>query len=132
MAHEMFLAEDFFGKAKNIYEATMMVTLRARYIAEQQRREMDDYLGQIEMNDKFNEDDEGMIEDTPVPHEPMIQFEKPTILALREMIAGKLVDRRKKAEAEEDTSAETDEGISFPGKLTLDLSEDDETSDHEL
>ena len=90
MAHEMFLAEDFAGKSKNIYSAIMMIAARSRQIAEQQRKEMDAYLSQVDLKEKYDEDDEGMIEEAPVIHEPTIQFEKPTVLSLREMIADKL------------------------------------------
>lgn len=90
LSHEMFLAEDFFGKTKNIYEAVMIIARRARQIGEAQRKEMDAYLSQVEMLEKFQDEDDGMIEDAPTPHEPVLQFEKPTILSLREMISDKL------------------------------------------
>lgn len=118
MSHEMFLAEDFHGKADNVYEAIVAIARRARQIGEDQRKEMDDYLSQVEMLEKFQEDEENFEE--PVrPHEPVLQFEKPTILALREMISDKLDLLRPERE-------ETEEAIESAGAAggKLDLSEE--------
>ena len=122
MAHEMFLAEDFHGRqAKNVYEAIIAVARRARQVGEAHRKEMDAYLSQVEMLEKFQEDEESYDEPL-VHHEPVLQFEKPTVLALREMVADKLELIRE----ESDFYDESDEGSTetFPGKL--DLSGDDE------
>ncbi len=134
MAHEMFLAEDFFGKAKNIYEAIMILAKRSRAIGEEQRKEMDAYLAQVEMMEKYSEEEDASMEEAPQPHEPVLQFEKPTILALREMILDKLEvirpeeppDETAEAGGEEpgeemDISSGVEEGA-FPGKLDLDKS----------
>ncbi len=116
----MFLAEDFFGKAENIYEAIMVIAKRSRQIGEAQRKEMDAYLSQVEMMEKFQEEDDGMIEDHPEPHEPILQFEKPTILSLREMIADKLEIVREEVEKPEESAPAIDEGLgSFGPKLNL-------------
>ncbi len=126
MSHEMFLAEDFHGKADNVYEAIVAVARRARQIGEEQRREMDAYLSQVEMLEKFTEEEENY--DEPVrAHEPVLQFEKPTILALREMIADKLdLNRPELSEEEAEAIAgftsgpeETEDGGGFGGKLDL-------------
>lgn len=128
MSHEMFLAEDFHGKADNVYEAIVAIARRARQIGEEQRKEMDAYLSQVEMLEKFTEDEENY--DEPVrQHEPVLQFEKPTILSLREMIADKLDLLRPELSEEEaqaiagfttgpvETEAEAVGG--FGGKLDL-------------
>ena len=128
MSHEMFLAEDFHGKADNVYEAIVAIARRARQIGEDQRKEMDAYLSQVEMLEKFTEDEENY--DEPVrQHEPVLQFEKPTILSLREMIADKLDLMRPELSEEEaqaiagfttgpvETEAEAVGG--FGGKLDL-------------
>lgn len=121
MAHEMFLAEDFHGRnAKNVYEAIIAIARRARQIGEAQRKEMDAYLSQVEMLEKFQEDEE-TYDEPLVHHEPVLQFEKPTILSLREMIAEKLELIREKDDFYEN---DADEAGGFPGKL--DLSGDDD------
>jgi DNA-directed RNA polymerase subunit K/omega len=134
VSHEMFLGEDFYRHADNVYEAIIAIARRARQIGEEQRKEMDAYLSQVEMLDKFQEEEEGYEE--PVrPHEPVLQFEKPTILALREMVAGKLELIRNLPEGEEeklegaseppmgaakiDLGGEDEEAPSFGGKLSL-------------
>ena len=123
MAHEMFLAEDYYNKAKNIYEAIMVIAKRAREIGEAQRKEMDAYLSQVEMLEKFHDEDEGMIEDSPVAHEPILQFEKPTVLSLREMIADKIDIIRPEEQTSQVVEIEPvpipDMPTSFPSKLNL-------------
>ncbi len=126
MSHEMFLSEDFAGKHGTVYKAIMMISQRARKIGEEQRKEMDAYLKSVEMMEKHdNLEDEGMIEDNPVHHEPILQFEKPTILALREMFGGKLAEKvdpkvaaanAAKAEAAGD---KPEESVSYGFKLDL-------------
>ncbi|MDP8207145.1 MAG: DNA-directed RNA polymerase subunit omega [Candidatus Electryonea clarkiae] len=123
MGHEMFLAEDYIEKTRNIYEAVMIIAKRSRQIGESQRKEMDDYLSQLEMFEKFEQgEDDGMIEDTPIQHEPVLQFEKPTILALREMIGDK-IDVEKEGDDWYDSDEESDDisksTESFSGKLNL-------------
>ena len=116
----MFLAEDFHGRnAKNVYEAIIAIARRARQIGEAQRKEMDAYLSQVEMLEKFQEDEE-TYDEPLVHHEPVLQFEKPTILSLREMIAEKLELIREKEDFDESEGAAAG---AFPGKL--DLSGDD-------
>lgn len=122
MAHEMFLAEDFHGRnAKNVYEAIIAIARRARQIGESHRKEMDAYLSQVEMLEKFQEDEE-TYDEPLVHHEPVLQFEKPTVLSLREMIAEKLELIREDVEYFDD-SDDAPVGA-FPGKL--DLSGEDE------
>jgi len=122
LAHEMFLAEDFQGRnAKNVYEAIIAIARRARQIGEAHRKEMDSYLTQVDSLERFQEDEEAYDEPL-VAHEPVLQFEKPTILALREMIAEKLdLIRQEVSFDQEKDAAETG---AFPGKL--DLSGEDE------
>ncbi len=126
MAHEMFLAEDFYNKADSIYEAILAIARRARQIGEDQRKEMDAYLSQVEMLEKFQEEEDTY--DEPLrPHEPVLQFEKATILSLREMIADKLeinnpvVEeiRRAEREADEEVEASVASAGTFPEKLDL-------------
>jgi len=128
LAHEMFLAEDFYGKATNIYASTMIIASRSRQIAEQQRKEMDAYLTSLEMTEKYEEGEEGLIEDTPVFHEPMLQFEKPTILALREMMSDKLV-LVNEMEEEKKEELPSSSPSAYPSKLSL--TEDDSSAEHE-
>lgn len=132
MAHELFLAEDFYGKTNSIYEAIIAIARRARQIGEEQRKEMDAYLSQVEMLEKFQEDEESY--DEPVrPHEPVLQFEKPTVLSLREMISEKLEIIRPEEEAvagEEETAGGITGGEGgFPMKL--DISGEEEGSKKE-
>lgn len=122
MSHEMFLAEDFHGNAENIYEAIVAIARRARQIGEEHRKEMDAYLSQVEMLEKFTEDEENY--DEPVrPHEPVLQFEKPTILSLREMIADKLELIRPVVEE----PAESKE-VPSTGRIDLSMSEEISTT----
>ncbi len=131
MSHEMFLAEDFITKTKNIYEAIMIISKRARQIGEAHRKEMDSYLSQVEMMEKFEQgEDEGMIEDAPVQHDPVLQFEKPTILALRQMISEKLeVTKPESEEESESAGGEGEAAIPFPAKIDLFSEEESEEED---
>ncbi len=123
MSHEMFLAEDFIHDTQNIYQAIMVIAKRARQIGEAHRKEMDNYLSSVEMMEKFEEgEDAGMIEDNPVLHEPVLQFEKPTVLALREMLAEKLTVIRPEEKPEE--KEDNDFGIPFPPRLDLSMLEE--------
>jgi DNA-directed RNA polymerase subunit K/omega len=117
----MFLAEDYYGKSKNIYEAIMVIARRARQVGERQRREMDAYLNQVEAMEKFEDEESGMIEDAPEVHEPVLQFEKPTVLSLREMIADKIeIKRPEEEQVNQDLpTPEADLPGSFPSKLSL-------------
>lgn|GEM_PF-1936839 len=139
MAHEMFLSEDFHDHADNIYEAILAIARRARQIGEEHRKEMDAYLSQVEMLEKFQEDEDNF--DEPAKYrDPVLQFEKPTVLSLREMIADKLeIVRDEEAEKDRfdfqslaisslklDMEAEAENGegdsdapTSFPSKLSL-------------
>lgn len=124
MSHEMFLSEDFHGRnAKNVYEAIIAIARRARQIGEAQRKEMDAYLSQVEMLEKFQEDEESY-DEPAVHHEPVLQFEKPTVLALREMASDKLELIRGEEEVEDMSKPPEEQGGSFGSKL--DLSGDDD------
>ncbi len=125
MGHEMFLAEDFYCKERNVYETITIISKRSRQIGEDQRREMDAYLSQVEMMEKFQEEDEGLIEEAPEPHEPVLQFEKPTILSLREMIADKLDVIEPETEAKSEDDSEGEPVTPFPTTLKLEEEEGD-------
>ncbi len=131
MAYEMFLSEDFgdHEQTDNIYEAIVAISLRARQIGEEHRKEMDAYLSQVEMMERFQDDEDNF--DEPLKHhDPVIQFEKPTVLALREMIADKLhvtnpdreaieAEKAAKEEMLSNTVSLGEDALSFGGKLDL-------------
>lgn len=129
MPYEMFLSEDFYNKGTSIYEVIVAIAKRARQVSEEQRKEMDAYLTQVGMLE------EGMEEEEPSPltelqmlhAEPVLQFEKPSVLALREMIADKLEIHRPEKEATAEEGLESVEmGLETPGKI--DLSGEEEES----
>ncbi len=83
-----FLAEDFHGRAENIYEAILIIARRSRQIGELQKRQIDRALGQTEMLEQqvvepVGEETEVHTEE-PEPR-PQFHFEKPAIQAMREM-----------------------------------------------
>lgn len=81
-----FLGEDFEELADNIYEAIIVIARRARTIGESQKREIDSQIGTLELMETPDDD---LFEDEE--NEPEFRtYEKPTILAMQEMKAGKL------------------------------------------
>lgn len=128
MSHEMFLAEDFYTKGSSVYEVIVAIARRARHIAEEQRKEMDAYLTQVGMLEEFQDEDEGMLDELQALRaEPVLQFEKPSVLALREMIADKLEIRRPEPEVRDDAGVDAlEQGLEMPGKLDLSGADDDE------
>jgi|GEM_PF-417506 len=89
---EQYLAENFEGLADNIYEAIIVVAKRARQIGDVQKREIDRQIGTIEMTETPEE--EPPDEDAPEPE--FYRYEKPTMLAMQEMVDGKLKSAYKK------------------------------------
>jgi DNA-directed RNA polymerase subunit K/omega len=90
-----FLAEDFEGKAENIYEVILVIAKRARQIGELQKRQIDRALGQTEMMEQAASENLGDEDEPPViatePEERIqLHFEKPTIQSMREMSADKI------------------------------------------
>jgi DNA-directed RNA polymerase subunit K/omega len=127
MSHEMFLAEDFYARGNGIYETIVAIARRSRQIAEEHRKEMDAYLTQVGMLDEFADEEESPLDDLSMMRsEPVLQFEKPSVLALREMIADKLDVRYpevKKPQVVEMESAA--QGLEMPGKLDLSSLDDE-------
>lgn len=86
--------EDFLPHAANIYEAVLSIAKRARQIGEIHKRQVDRFLGQTEMMEqaaaraRADESDE-LPEPEPIDR-PKLVFEKPVILAMREMKGGKV------------------------------------------
>ncbi|MBS1261916.1 MAG: DNA-directed RNA polymerase subunit omega [Calditrichaeota bacterium] len=127
MAHEMFLAEDFFTKNANVYELIVAIARRARQISEEQRKEMDAYLTQVGMLEDFQEEEESPLDELQaLRSEPVLQFEKPTVLALREVMADKLELRRPEPEELEEELSEVEHGLETPHKLELSGEDSDE------
>lgn len=89
-----FLAEDFRDQIDNIYEAIIVMSQRARQIGQKQARVIEQFLAS-----KIKPDSEEIEEEVPVrrpldeddddaPRLP--QFEKPTVLAMNELLKGDL------------------------------------------
>ncbi len=127
MAHEMFLAEDFYTRGNGIYETIVAIAKRSRQIAEEHRKEMDAYLTQVGMLEEFQDEEESALDEIAMMRsEPVLQFEKPSVLALREMIADKLEVRYpEKKEPEVIEVEEVDQALAMPGKLDLSSLEND-------
>ena len=89
---EQFLAEDFDELADNIYEAIIVVAKRARKVGEEQRKEIDKQIGALDLSESTEE--EPIEEDEEEPH--YIRYEKPTMIAMKEMVNGKLKYNYKK------------------------------------
>jgi DNA-directed RNA polymerase subunit K/omega len=91
-ATDFYHPEDFINKSESIYEAVLIISQRARQIGELQKRRMDRHLGQTEMLEQAAARARAEEGDDAVEPEPLdrshIQFEKPVVLALKEMIAG--------------------------------------------
>jgi DNA-directed RNA polymerase subunit K/omega len=93
-AKEQFHPEDFIENSDSIYEAVLIIARRARQIGELQKRRIDRHLGQTEMLEQAAARARAEEGDDAVEPEPLdrthIQFEKPVVLSLKEMIAGEI------------------------------------------
>jgi len=90
--NDYFHPEDFIGQADSIYEAVLIISRRARQIGELQKRRIDRHLGQTEMLEQAAARARAEEGDDAVEPEPLdrshVQFEKPVVLAFKEMLAG--------------------------------------------
>jgi DNA-directed RNA polymerase omega subunit len=93
-AKDHFHPEDFIEGSDSIYEAVLVIARRARQIGELQKRRIDRHLGQTEMLEQAAARARAEEGDDAVEPEPLdrthIQFEKPVVLSLREMVAGEI------------------------------------------
>jgi DNA-directed RNA polymerase omega subunit len=93
-AKETFHPEDFADRAESIYEAVLVIARRARQIGELQKRRIDRHLGQTEMLEQAAARARAEEGDDVVEPERLdrahIQFEKPVVLSLKELIAGEI------------------------------------------
>jgi DNA-directed RNA polymerase subunit K/omega len=80
MAKEIPFPEDFEAVTNNIYEAVMVVAHRARKIATDQKLEIEKNMTVVEPEEEKEEE--------PPAKEAKVEynFEKPTIIAFRELI----------------------------------------------
>lgn len=69
--------EKFKGLSENIYEAVMIVSKRARKIAANQKIEIERNMNVVEPEEDTNEESE--------VNEVYLSFEKPTMIAFREL-----------------------------------------------
>ena len=93
MEKRRFLAEDFEGKAENIFETILIIAKRSRQIGELQKRQIDRTLGQTEVLEQQAAQALGDEDEMPIfePEErPQLHFEKPAIQAMEEMADGKI------------------------------------------
>lgn len=89
--------ESFVGKAENVYEAVLVIARRARQIGELQKRRIDRHLGQTEVLEQAAararaESGDDSVEIEEIEREK-IQFTKPVVLAIGEMVDGKIEKR---------------------------------------
>ena len=89
---QQYLAEDFEGLADNIYEAIIVVAKRARKVGDGQKKEIDRQIGTLDLTDTSEEEQHD--EDEPEPD--FYHYEKPTIIAMRELKTGQLKYQYKK------------------------------------
>jgi DNA-directed RNA polymerase subunit K/omega len=98
-----FLAEDFLGKAQNIYEAIIVMSKRARQIGQKQAHIIEEHMA-TKMQNSDSDDSEG--EEGDIVRKPLIdeddddapkfpKFEKPTVLAMNELHSGDLKYEKK-------------------------------------
>ncbi len=89
-----FLAEDFRGKIDNIYEAIIVMSQRARQIGQKQAGVIEQFLASKIKPDSDDTEEEVPAkkpleeDDDDAPRLP--EFEKPTILAMNELLKGEL------------------------------------------
>ncbi len=88
-----FLAEDFRDRIDNIYEAIIVMSQRARQIGQKQARVIENFLQSKARPDSGEETEEEIAarralldEDDEAPRLP--EFEKPTVLAMNELMKG--------------------------------------------
>ncbi len=98
--------EDFQDLSDNIYEAILVMGLRARQINQHQKEELDKIHEEYQAEMALTESEEP--EELNIPH-----FTKPTLLSLREMLGKKIDYRYLEPEKEEEPAAE--EGESSDG-----------------
>ena len=87
------LAEDFRDKIDNIYEAVIVIAQRARQIGQKQARIIEHFLASKKPQEMDDADDDtprrkSVEEDEDEPRLP--KFEKPTILAMNELLKGEV------------------------------------------
>ena len=75
--------EDLENTTENIYEAIMVIARRARKIGADQKLEIEKTLSMIEAEEEPDEE-------TEVREKPVHDFEKPTMIAIRELRGSKL------------------------------------------
>ena len=83
---EILPLEELEKYADNIYEAIVMIARRARQINDQQKKLLEEQVEQYALDDSL--DEEGFNQDI-VDHQ-YLKLPKPTVIALQEMLAGKL------------------------------------------
>jgi DNA-directed RNA polymerase subunit K/omega len=94
-----FLAEDFRDQIENIYEAIIVMSQRARQIGQKQARIIEQFLAAKVRSDNDEVEDDAPVarpieeDDDDAPRLP--QFEKPTVLAMNELLKGDLKYRNK-------------------------------------
>jgi len=76
-----FLGEDFDELTDNIYEAIIVIAKRARSIGESQKKEIDRQIGTLDLTETPEDD---LFDEDEVQPE-FYHYEKPTIIAMREM-----------------------------------------------
>jgi DNA-directed RNA polymerase subunit K/omega len=87
------LAEDFRDKIDNIYEAIIVIAQRARQIGQKQSRIIEHFLASKKPQETDDAEEEAprrkpTDEDDDEPRLP--KFEKPTILAMNELLKGEI------------------------------------------
>jgi len=83
------LAEDFRGRIQNIYEAIIVLSMRARQIGQQQANVIEQFLSsKVKPEADENEEEvpvkKSLEDDDDSPRLP--KFEKPTVLAMNELL----------------------------------------------
>jgi DNA-directed RNA polymerase omega subunit len=86
--------EELKKHSNNIYEAIMIIAKRARQINDEQKRLIEQETGYDSSMDNVNDDDDDEAAETPEERQAQpvkyIKLQKPTSIALEEMLSGRL------------------------------------------
>ncbi len=85
MKKDIPLPEDMDKSVENVYEAVMIIARRARKIGADQKLEIDKMLN---LSETESEEEESLEEEDCI--KPEINYEKPSVIAMRELTKGDL------------------------------------------
>lgn len=90
--------------SENVYEAIMVIAKRARQINEEQKTQMDSAIDTDELREDHEEEEDKKETEETIEEKELVKEEKPTMVALEEMLQGKLRYEYKDRAALENTN----------------------------